>query len=78
MNNLILVINTGGTSTKVGLYKDTEALFVESIRHPEEELAQFEDINDQKDYREKTVLDFLKSKNIKIEDLSAVAARASL
>ena len=78
MNNLILVINTGGTSTKVGLYKDTEALFVESIRHPEEELAQFEDINDQKDYREKTVLDFLKSKNIKIEDLSAVAARGGL
>jgi len=78
MSYLILVINTGGTSTKVGLYKDNEALFVESIRHSEEELAQFNDINDQKDFREKTVLDFLKSKNIKLEDLSAVAARGGL
>ncbi len=78
MSYLILVINTGGTSTKVGLYKDSEALFVESIRHPEDELAQFEDINDQKDYREKTVLDFLKSKDIKLENLSAVAARGGL
>ncbi len=78
MSYLILVINTGATSTKVGLYKDNEALFVESIRHPEEELAQFKDINDQKDYRESMVLDFLKSKNIKLEDLSAVAARGGL
>lgn len=78
MSHLILVINTGGTSTKVGLYKDNEALFVESIRHPEDELAQFKDINDQKDYREKMVLDFLKSKKINPEDLSAVAARGGL
>lgn len=78
MSNLILVINTGATSTKVGLYRDSEALFVESIRHSEDELAQFKDINDQKDFREKMVLDFLKSKNIKPGELSAVAARGGL
>ena len=78
MSYFILVINTGGTSTKVGLYKDTEPVFVESIRHTDEELAPFKDINDQKEFRENTIKDFLKSKNINLKDLSAVAARGGL
>jgi butyrate kinase len=78
MSNLILVINTGNTSTKVGLFKDYEPVFVESIRHSDEELAQFKDINSQEKFREKLVLDFLKEKNVNLKDLVAVSARGGL
>jgi len=78
MNELILVINTGNTSTKVGLYEGEREVFVENIRHSDEELAPFKEINDQKDFREKVVLDFLKSKNVHIKDLTVVAARGGL
>lgn len=78
MNELILVINTGNTSTKVGLYQGEKEIFVENIRHSDEELALFKEINDQKDFREKVVLDFLKSKNVNIKDLTVVAARGGL
>ena len=78
MGHLILVINTGNTSTKVGIFRGSEPVFIENIRHSDEELSRFKDIHSQKEFREKSVLDFLKSKHIKLEDLSAVAARGGL
>lgn len=75
---LILVINTGNTSTKVGVFDKYKPVFVDSIRHQDSELEQFKDINAQKDFREKLVLDFLKEKNIELNSLSAVAARGGL
>ncbi|MCU0290201.1 MAG: butyrate kinase, partial [Acidobacteria bacterium] len=78
MSKLILVINTGGTSTKVGLFKDCDPIFVENIRHSDEDLAQFKDIISQKDYREKAVINLLKEKNVNLRELSAVSARGGL
>ncbi|MCP5106452.1 MAG: butyrate kinase [bacterium] len=78
MGDLILVINTGNTSTKVGLYEDDKEVFVENIKHSDEELAPFEDINSQREFREKVVFDFLEQKNVDLHDLSAVAARGGL
>lgn len=78
MSHLILVINTGGTSTKVGLFNDCEPIFVENIQHSDEELAQFKDIISQKDFREQAVYDLLKRKNVNLEDLHAVSARGGL
>ncbi len=78
MNDLILIINTGNTSTKIGLYKNTKPIFVESIKHSDTELYKFDNTNSQKNFREKIVLDFLKRKKIEIKDLSAVAARGGL
>lgn len=78
MNNMILVINTGNTSTKVGLFNGDQEVFVDSIRHSDEELEQFKDINAQKDFREKLILDFLENKNVDIKNLTAVSARGGL
>jgi len=78
MDELVFVINTGSTSTKIGLYEGEKQVFVESLKHSDEELADFNDINDQKNFREKMILDYLKKKNIKLTDLSAVAARGGL
>ncbi len=78
MANLILVINTGNTSTKVGLYNSQKPAFVEEIRHSDKSLAKFKDINAQKDFRENIVVEFLKEKRVEGHQLAAVAARGGL
>ena len=74
----ILAINLGSTSSKYAVYQDTEAVFVETIRHPKEELAPFPDIISQKEYRRKAVLDGLKAKGFDIKALGAIVARGGL
>ncbi len=74
----ILVINTGNTSTKVAIYDMDEPLFIESIKHSDEELKDFDSINDQIEYRERMILNFLKEKGINVKDLKAVSARGGL
>jgi len=78
MNKLILIINTGNTSTKIGIYKGEKKQFEESIKHSDKDLEGFSDINSQKDYRENLIYNFLKEKNIDINDLGAIAARGGL
>ena len=78
MIGLILVINTGNTSTKIGLYNSKKPVIVEAIRHSDQSLAEFKDINAQKAFRENIVLEFLKEKEVEIRQLIAVAARGGL
>ena len=75
MTHKILVINSDTDCTKVGLFHYNRPVFVGSIQHPEEELAKYKDINAQKDYREKIILDFLSEKEVDINSLAGVAAR---
>jgi butyrate kinase len=75
---LILVINPGNTSTKVAVYDGPTSICVEAIKHSDEELAQFGDINAQKDFRENLIYDFLHHKAIDPAMLRAIAARGGL
>ncbi len=71
----ILVINPGSTSTKVAIFEDEDLLVQETLRHANEELAQFPDIFSQIDFRKRIVEDFLERNNIDTNELSAIAAR---
>jgi butyrate kinase len=75
---LILVINPGNTSTKVAIYEGAAARWVESIKHSDDELARFSDMNAQKDFREELIYTFLKDKGIDAAEIQAVAARGGL
>ncbi len=75
---LILVINPGNTSTKVAVYDGTMPVCAASIKHADEELAHFADINAQKDFREDLVQGFLHDKTIDPAALTAIAARGGL
>ncbi|HSQ34801.1 MAG TPA: butyrate kinase [Candidatus Binatia bacterium] len=75
---LVLVINPGNTSTKAAVYEGATPLCVESIKHTDEELARYPDINAQKDFRTGLIYDFLRRKAIATEDIQAVAARGGL
>jgi len=72
---LILAINPGGTSTKVGLFRETELLFEKNLRHLPEELEEFDSTFDQHDFRRKIILQTLEETGHSINDLAAVVGR---
>jgi len=72
---LILAINPGGTSTKVGLFRETELIFEKNIRHIPDELAVFDSTFDQHDFRRNIILRILEEKDYSLTDLSAVVGR---
>jgi len=74
----ILSINPGSTSTKIALYENEKEVLTETLRHKEQDLAEFEKIQDQFGFREKIVLDFLKKNNYDIKNLDAVVGRGGL
>ncbi len=71
----ILAINPGATSTKVAVYDDDEPVFVESIRHEAEELAEFEHTYDQHEFRAKTIRGAIEKHDVKLDTLDAVVGR---
>jgi butyrate kinase len=74
----LLVINPGSTSTKVAVYEDEQPLFVETLRYSSQEIAAFDHILDQYDFRLQTVLAFLEERQIPLASLSAVVGRGGL
>ena len=78
MGYKLLIINPGSTSTKIGLFDDETLLFEETLRHSTEEISRYNLIVDQMDFRKELILDFLKSKNFDVKELSAVIGRGGL
>ena len=74
----ILAINTGSTSTKIAVYHDDTSAMEISLSHSTEELAQFESIPAQAEWRKEVILKALEENNIAIDTLSAVIGRGGL
>lgn len=74
----ILVINPGGTSTKVALFEDDTAVFSKTVIHPSEELKDFGRVMEQHAFRTKVVEEVLKEAGIAIESVDIVMARGGL
>jgi len=71
----ILVVNPGSTSTKLGLYEDETAIFVQKVEHPAYELEKYPRVIDQYSLRRQVMLDFLKNNSFDPTQLSAVVGR---
>jgi len=74
----ILVINPGSTSTKIAVFESEKPLFEYTLRHSNEELAQFKKIADQFQFRKDLVINTLKEKGIEINSLKCVVGRGGL
>ena len=74
----ILVVNPGSTSTKIAVYDDENPLFVETLRHPADELAQHPRIADQYSYRRDAALALLKQQGIELTSLAAAVGRGGI
>jgi len=76
--HLILVINPGSTSTKVGLFEDERCLVKETLRHTVEETSPDLDRVNQANFRRKAVLKFLEDNALSANSLSAIVVRGGL
>lgn len=77
-NFLILTINPGSTSTKVGVYKNEKVVFESTVRHSVKMLEQFKDIWDQYNFRKEEIIDSLENNDIRLSELDAVVGRGGV
>jgi len=71
----ILAINPGSTSTKIGLFEGSTEVFEKTLRHSVEELAQYDRVADQKEFRKAAILLALAENGVSPADLTAIACR---
>lgn len=75
MNERILAINPGSTSTKVAMYDGEKQLFKRNISHDVDVLRSFPTAVSQLEYRKKTILDALAAEGLDISGCAAFSGR---
>ena len=75
---LILCINPGSTSTKIGVYRNSKLVCEENIQHDPSDLKDFSRVAQQKEYRTSHVKQFLENYGIALTDISAVVGRGGM
>jgi len=75
MSFRLLIINPGGTSTKVAVYRDETPEFEETIRHSSDELDGFSGVIAQEPFRLQIILDLLRDRELDLKTFSAVVGR---
>lgn len=78
MNETILAINPGSTSTKIAVYEGEKLIFESNIHHSTEELQNFERIVDQFDFRKNSIVKEVENHGVKLSDIDAVVGRGGL
>lgn len=78
MENYILAINPGSTSTKVALYENETMIFKENIEHDTALLDAFDGIKNQYTFRKECILNTLKKHGYHANQLSIVMGRGGL
>ncbi|HJN05574.1 MAG TPA: butyrate kinase [Bacteroidales bacterium] len=73
-----MAINPGSTSTKIAVYADTNPVFIQIIRHTIEELAQFELITEQFNFRKELIIHELEVAEISLKQIKVVMGRGGL
>jgi butyrate kinase len=71
----ILAINPGGTSTKIGYFKNEKAVLTENVVHDEGELARFAEPGDQRELRFDAVVRTLTDAGVDIATCDAYVGR---
>lgn len=73
----ILVLNLGGTSTKVAVYEDEKLLAQKTLRHSAEEMAKYGTSALQVDYRTEMIREWLCEIGVSMDELAALAVRGA-
>jgi butyrate kinase len=74
----ILTINPGSTSTKIAVFEDLKPIFSETLRHSAEEIAKYDSIYSQFDFRKDIIIDCLNKNNIAPKELECCVGRGGL
>ncbi|MGL5345893.1 MAG: butyrate kinase, partial [Peptostreptococcaceae bacterium] len=80
MNNVfkILTINPGSTSTKIAVFDNEKLVFEKTLRHSSEEIAKYDKISEQFEFRKRVIEEALEEGGIEIEELDAIVGRGGL
>ncbi len=74
----LLIINPGSTSTKIAVFEDETPLFTESIVHTPEELAPFEHVAEQYEFRKDLIVKTLEKHGVGLDTLTGIVSRGGL
>ena len=74
----LLTLNFGSTSSKVGVFNNTDLVKETTIRHPKETLNQFKSIDAQKEYRKQLIENWLDDNGFKLQDFDLFSVRCGL
>lgn len=78
MREYVLAINPGSTSTKVALFKGTENVVQKNLDHSTQELAKFQKVTDQYEYRRDMIVSWMEAEGYAQDQLIAVVGRGGL
>ena len=74
----IIAVNPGSTSTKIAVYRNKECIFEENIKHSAEDLAPFEKITDQFEFRKHAILQRLNGTKIDRDKVLVIMGRGGM
>lgn len=72
---IILAINPGSTSTKIAVFQNDKEIFNKNIKHPAEEIARYQHVADQFQFRKELIIKELEEQHIDINAINAVVGR---
>jgi butyrate kinase len=78
VKRLILAVNPGSTSTKFSLFEEERLIFENNLRHSLEDLAPYEKLTDQFDFRKDLIMNELSARNTDFNRIIAVVGRGGL
>jgi len=74
----ILAINPGSTSTKIAVFENEKCLCTNTISHSAEEIAKFNNVADQYEFRAKLIEELLDKENIDLNSIDVIVGRGGL
>ena len=74
----ILVIYPEKRATRIAIYRNTEPMFLKTIKHPEEDLARFSFIPDQTAYRRDAIIKEMERNDFDVQKVEIIMARSGL
>ncbi|MFA5576162.1 MAG: butyrate kinase [Tissierellaceae bacterium] len=74
----ILVINPGGTSTKIAVFEDKQELFMKNISHTQDDLRDYRTVFQQYKYRKDLITAALEENSFSMETFDSVVGRGGL
>jgi butyrate kinase len=77
MDEIIIVINPGSTSTKTAIFRGNDKIAQENVSHPSEQLAKFDNVADQFELRLQQIDRWLESQKIDSMKVVAIAGRGA-
>lgn len=78
INKCMLVIYPEVHETRIGIYRNMDPVFLKTIRHNDDELAQFATIPQQKDFRREAILKELNRNDLNLDNIAVVMGRSGM